>query len=210
MADLDRHGRRGAPKGAKRERTREALLDAALSLTREVGLEQTTLAGIAARAGMTTGAIYGNFRDRDALFMALAIRQWAPIRPRFAPGGSFRELMDAVADAVIASFPVREPAAPGALAYRAYALRNPGVRAAFGEQMANGLANGEAWIRSLFDADDLPMDPGALVRVINALIEGVTFQRFLTPDLMPDDVVRHAFTALAGPRPGRSPSAGAA
>jgi hypothetical protein len=37
-----------------------------------------------------------------------------------------------------------------------------------------------------------------LVRVINSLIEGLLFQRFLTPELMPDEVFYAAFAALAG------------
>eukprot|EP01030_Chromulinospumella_sphaerica_P032022 gene32022-32716_t len=85
----DEASNRRRPKGDKRERTRARLLDAALSLTREKGFDRTTLADVAERAGMTTGAIYGNFRNREALFMALAERQWAPVRPVFAPGSSF-------------------------------------------------------------------------------------------------------------------------
>jgi hypothetical protein len=39
------------------------------------------------------------------------------------------------------------------------------------------------------------------VRVINSLIEGLLFQRFLTPELMPDEVFYAAFAALAGQPP---------
>src|SRR4051794_11087068 len=130
--------RRRQPKGNKRERTRAALLDAALALAREKGFEQTTLQDVAERAGMTTGAIYGNFKNRDELFMALAVRQWAPIRPRFSTGSSFAELMHAMAEAVLASIPDRRPAAVGALTFRAYVLRNETVRASFSEEMAKG------------------------------------------------------------------------
>jgi AcrR family transcriptional regulator len=191
-------GRRGRPKGDKRERTRTALLDAALALTREKGFEQTTLQDVAERAGMTTGAIYGNFRNRDELFMALAVRQWAPIRPRFTLGASFAELMHATAEAVLASIPEREPAAVGALTFRAYALRHEEIRASFRDEMAKGLAAGATWMDAVFSADDLPMPAETMVRVINALIEGLLFQRFLTPELMPDDVFYAAFAALAG------------
>src|SRR3569623_3071487 len=194
----DPRSRRRQPKGDKRERTRTALLDAALALTREKGLEQTTLQDVAERAGMTTGAIYGNFKNRDELFMALAIRQWAPIRPRCTPGSSFAELTRATAEAVIASIPEREPAAPGALTFRAYALRNEAVRAAFHEEMAKGLAAGATWMQAVFEADDLPMPAETLVRVIHALIEGLLFQRFLPPALMPDEEFYAAFGALAG------------
>jgi len=189
-------GRR-RPKGNKRDRTRTALLDAALALTREKGFEETTLQDVAERAGMSTGAIYGNFRNRDELFMALAVRQWAPIKPEFTPGSSFAELMHAVAKAVLASIPDRRPAAVGALTFRAYALRHENVRESFRDEMARGLAAGATWMESVFAADDLPMPAELMVRVINALIEGLLFQRFLTPELMPDEVFYAAFAALA-------------
>ena len=189
--------RRRQPKGDKRERTRTTLLDAALAVTREKGFEQTTLQDVAERAGMSTGAIYGNFKNRDELFMALAVRQWAVIRPQFTPGSSFAEMMRAMADAVLAAIPDREPAAVGALTFRAYALRHENVRAAFSEEMAKGLAAGATWMESVFAADDLPMPAEIMVRVINALIEGLLFQRFLTPELMPDEVFYAAFAAMA-------------
>jgi AcrR family transcriptional regulator len=199
--------RRRRPKGDKRERTRAALLDAALALTREQGFENTTLQQIAERAGMTTGAIYGNFKNRDELFMALAVRQWAPIRPRFRPGASFAELMHAVAEAALAALPERAPAAAGALRFRAYTLTHEAVRIQFRDEMARGFAAGAAWMRTVLDADDLPMPPEVLVRVINALIEGLLFQRFLTPELVPDAVFHAAFAALAGVKtlPGLEP-----
>jgi AcrR family transcriptional regulator len=186
--------RRG-PKGDKRERTRAALLDAALALTREKGFDQTTLQDVAARAGMTTGAIYGNFKNRDALFMALAERQWPAIRPDFAPGSSFAEKMRALSEAVLAAVPERAAAAPGALRFRAYALTHAEVRERFRDLMAGGYDAGAAWFRA--QDGDLPMPPEILVRVINALIEGLTFQRLLTPELMPDAVFHAAFAALA-------------
>jgi AcrR family transcriptional regulator len=187
-------------KGDKRERTRARLLDAALALTREKGFEHTTLAEIAARAGMTTGAIYGNFRNRDELFMALAERQWAPVRPRFRPDSSFAEKMRAVAEAVLAALPERREAAVGALTFRAYALKNEAVRVRYRDAMARGYDAGAAWFKTLSESQDLPMPPDVLVRVINALIEGLFFQRFLTPELIADEVVYAAFAALAGER----------
>jgi AcrR family transcriptional regulator len=189
--------RQGKPKGDKRERTRARLLDAALELTREKGLEQTTVQDIARRAGVSTGSIYGNFRNRDELFMALAERQWGPIKPEFRPGASFADLMDAMAAATLAAIARREPAAVGALTFRAYALRHEDVRARFRDVTSEGYDAGAAWLRATFDERELPMAPDVLVRVINALVEGLTFQRLLTPELVPDEVVYDAFRALA-------------
>lgn len=189
---------RRRPKGDKRERTRTRLLDAALSLTREKGFDRTTLAEIAERAGMTTGAIYGNFRNREALFMALAERQWQPVRPVFPPDSTFAEKMRAVSEAVLASIPERREAAVGALTFRAYALSHEDVRRQVTASMEKGFIAGADWFEAVCAEGELPMPADVLVRVINALIEGLLFQRFLTPELMPDEVFHAAFQALAG------------
>src|SRR3954463_6500996 len=106
---------RRQPKGDKRDRTRDALLEAARLVIREKGYERTTLEEIAERAGMTTGAIYGNFKNRDELFIALGQTYWAPIKPRVKPGASFPQVMQAMAEATIAAIPDRAAAAVGRL-----------------------------------------------------------------------------------------------
>ncbi len=55
------------------ENTRQRLLDAATDVFLEKGYEGTRVAEIARRAGLTTGAIYGNFESKaDLLTAALA------------------------------------------------------------------------------------------------------------------------------------------
>jgi hypothetical protein len=44
----------------------------------------------------------------------------------------------------------------------------------------------------------VPTPPEQLVVVVHAMTEGLLFQRFLTPELVPDDVFRAAFAALSG------------
>src|SRR6201995_4808679 len=106
---------RRQPKGDKRDRTRASLLEAARSVIREKGYEHTTLEAIAERAGMTTGAIYGNFKNRDELFLALGQVYWPPIKPKVQPGATFPEVMRALADATLAVIPERRAAVVGRL-----------------------------------------------------------------------------------------------
>src|SRR5690242_307560 len=114
---------RRQPKGDKRHRTRAKLLEAARTLIREKGYEHATLDAIAARAGMTTGAIYGNFKNRDELLLALGQTYWAPIKPVVKPkGATLAEIMAALADATIAALPDRSSAAVGRLTGMAYTL----------------------------------------------------------------------------------------
>jgi len=187
---------RRQPKGDKRDRTRAKLIEAARSLIREKGYEQTTLDAIADRAGMTTGAIYGNFKNRDELFISLGQTYWAPIQPRVQRGATFPEIMRALADATLAAMPDRSAAAVGRLTGLAYTLTHEELRAKVVEFTAQSYALGEQWLRSVAKEEDLPMPAGQLVRVIHALTEGLVFQRLLTPELMPDDIFRAAFAAL--------------
>jgi AcrR family transcriptional regulator len=192
---------RRRPKGDKRARTRAKLLEAARELTREKGYERTTIEDVAHRAGMTSGAIYSNFRNRDELFIALSETYWAPIKPVFRPGSSFAEKMRAFADAAIAAIPERRAAAVGFLTGRAYALSHEAIRARVHDLTSESFDAGAAWLRVTADEDELAMPPDILVRVIHALTEGLLLQRLLTPNLVPDEVFYAAFAALAAERP---------
>jgi AcrR family transcriptional regulator len=187
---------RRKPKGDKRERTRAALLEAARALVREKGHDRTTMEAVARRAGMTTGAIYGNFKNRDELFIALGQKYWPPIVPRVAPGATFAEAMRALARATLAAVDERAPVAVGRLTGLAYALTNPQLRARVHAITKGSYEIGAEWLRT-FPAGDLPMAADLLVRVLHALIEGLVMQRILTPDLCPDKVFYEAFAALA-------------
>lgn len=183
-------------KGNKRERTRAALLEAARALVREEGYERTTLAKVAERAGMTTGAIYGNFRNRDELFIALGEAYWPPIAPVIKPGATFAEAMRAFAKATIAAVDERTPVAVGRLTGMAYALTHEELRSRVVDVTRRSYEFGVEWLRR-FDAAELPMPREQLVRVLHVLIEGLVIQRILTPELCPDEVFYSAFGALA-------------
>ena len=196
MASTNTSLARGKPKGDKRDRTRAALLEAARALIREKGYERTTLEDVASRAGMTTGAIYGHFKNRDELFIALGQTYWAPVKPQIKPGATFADAMRALAKATIAAVDERRPAAVGRLTGLAYTLKNPELRARVNEITQSSYELGAEWL-AMFERSELPMPPKQLVRVIHALIEGLVMQRILTPDLCPDEVFYAAFGALA-------------
>ena len=197
MANSKEDSRRRQPKGDKRERTRAKLLEAARWLIREKGYENTTLEEIAQRAGMTTGAIYGNFKNREELFISLGHSYWPPIKPQVKAGASFRAIMRAMAEATIAAIPDRSAAAVGRLTGLAYTLTHEEMRAQVREITAQSYAFGEQWLRAVTKEEDLPMPADQLVRVLHAMTEGLVFQRLLTPELVPDEIFRAAFGALA-------------
>jgi AcrR family transcriptional regulator len=184
--------------GSKRERTRAVLIDAAARLIAEKGYHNITLEHVAASAGMSRGAIYGNFKDRDELFMAVLESRWRPIIPQFKPGATLREQMRILAEAVIAAAPARQSAALRALEFQIYALTHPKMQAKLERYSAEAYRLAEQGVLRFIAEKTLPIPPAHFVRVLNALTEGLLFERFQSPREITDDVIRSAFDALAG------------
>lgn len=189
---------RNRPKGDKRQRTRRKLLEATRELVREKGYSHTTMQDVAERAGMTSGAIYGNFKNRDELFLALAEEYWGPIHAEFAPNSTFAEKMEVLARATVQAIPERSTAAIGALTGRAYALSHPAVLERVQELTSKAYGEGATWLTDVTRPEELPLPPELMVRVIHALTDGLLFQKILTPELISDEVFYAAFSLLAG------------
>jgi AcrR family transcriptional regulator len=66
-----RSEKRPAIRELVRETVSNAILDAAEAVAAEKGLEGTSIAAIAERAGVAVGTLYNYFPDRDALLVAL-------------------------------------------------------------------------------------------------------------------------------------------
>jgi AcrR family transcriptional regulator len=190
----------------KRERTRRALIAAAAELIGERGYEGTSLEAVAARAGMTRGAIYGNFASREELFLAVAKCLWRPAIPGADDGPSAREVVRRLGPSVAAEADARRAMAVGAASFHLYALKNPALR----ERLlkANGHVYRTATDRLLQDLAkgglgeaDLPVSADHLVKTMHALTEGLMLMRFLTPELVTDEVIVSAFELLARAMP---------
>jgi AcrR family transcriptional regulator len=189
---------RRRPKGDKRERTRARLVDAAAAVIGEKGWDRTSLEEVARRAGMTRGAIYGNFANREELFLAVVQTRWKPVAPQFTPGTTFRRHLHAIGKAVAAAGPERRGQALGALSFILYALTHEHMRAqvvqlntAIYKRMAERLTKA-------FPRRELPMAPERLIPALHALSDGLTFLRFLMPELITEKVIIAAFDAMAG------------
>jgi AcrR family transcriptional regulator len=189
---------RRRPKGDKRERTRRRLIDAAAAVIGEKGWDRTSLEEVARRAGMTRGAIYGNFANREELFLAVLQTRWQPVAPRFAPGTTFRQHMHAVGKAVAAAGPERRAQALGALSFMLYALTHEDMRARVVTLNAGIYQRMAAALAKTFPRRQLPMSPERLIPALHALSDGLTFLRFLMPELITEKIIVAAFDAMAG------------
>ncbi len=184
-------------KQPKRARTRALLIDATARLVAEKGFERVSLEDVASAAGMTRGAVYGNFANKEDLLLAMVAEKWQPIMPPLDAGAGFAEQMAGLAEAIVGAMAARRAMGVAAASFQLYALTHPAMR----ERIET--ANSEIYralaerVRASGDAEALPVAPETLVRVLHALVDGLMFLHALTPALIDAAVVRGAFSLIA-------------
>jgi AcrR family transcriptional regulator len=187
--------RKGRPKGDKRQRTRARLLEAASQVLRQKGFYRTTLEDVARQAGMTRGAIYGNFRSREDLFLSVLDTRWRPIVP-LKDCSTLREHLRAVGEAVVAAIPARRAQALGALSLQIYALTHEITRARVAELNADVYRRAGQRLAEQLPASELPLPAEQFVFVLHALTDGLLSLRLVQPELIPDELIVRAFEVM--------------
>jgi AcrR family transcriptional regulator len=95
-------------RAAAKERSREALITAAMQLFGRFGLDVPSLDDICARAGYTRGAFYVHFKDRDDLIVAVMERTRARLLESLLGGRDLEAIVRGFGDAVSAgAYPPR-------------------------------------------------------------------------------------------------------
>ena len=69
----------------KRQRTQAKLIEATLAIVAERGFAAVSLSEVAARAGVSKGSIYSNFRGKGALLWAAAGSRRLYVLPEITP-----------------------------------------------------------------------------------------------------------------------------
>jgi AcrR family transcriptional regulator len=181
----------------KRSRTRSKLIEAASAVIAEKGFDRASLEEIALKASMTRGAVYGNFKNKEELFLAVIDTQWKPITPPFKPGASLKEQMRILGKTVARVAQARRGLAAIATAFQLYTLTHQPMQAKMTEKNAAAYQ----WIANelvkVIPAKDLPMPAKKFVCVLDVITTGLLFTYFQTPDLITEDVFVATFEALA-------------
>jgi AcrR family transcriptional regulator len=182
--------------GKKRERTRAALIAAALAVVEDKGFVAASLDEIAARAGMTKGAIYSNFGGKTDLMLAAARSRAVVLAPAYRPGASLTEQFRLAAEALVRSLPSMQAMARLQSEFQIYLQDEPDLRRQIAWEVSEAL-------RSLADqvarrhGAELAIEPEQLVVATQALSLGFAHQSMQTPDLVTEATVIAAFEALA-------------
>jgi AcrR family transcriptional regulator len=181
----------------KRARTRLRLIEAAAELFAEQGFHRATLAAVAHRAGMTTGAIYGNFRSKEELFLAIFEAPSSGVNVQFRQGAPLKEQMRLLGEATVAFLPTAQARGVLFAEFQTYVQTHPQMQADVERRAHASVARlADSW-RGVISEDEIGMSLPQFVVVIDALIAGLIGQRLLTPSVVTDETIVAAFEALA-------------
>lgn len=188
----------------RREQTTQRLLDAAAHVFTRRGFHAATVDDIATAAGYTKGAVYANFADKQALFLALLDRhlddQLAAV-DRMVASAPDTDLHARLRDASAAQMTAGGPFGLLTLEFWLYAARDAEARAALAtryrrmrERLAGVIAERDA-ARGATDSRS-PDEAAAQVLGLDA---GLFLQHLIDPDAITPDLRATAITAVIDP-----------
>lgn len=193
--------RRRPPRSA----TRQALLEAAVTVFARQGIARTSLSEIAAEAGLTKGAVYSNFASKDELLLAIMENHLIE-RMKNATSAFDGELStpDAVREAgarLLASVVADAAWHQLLLEYWTLAVHDEAVMtklAARRRELRATIANA---IAAAADAHGvtLPITPEELTVTLMALSNGYAVERSIDESAVPPDLFQKVLTLLVQP-----------
>ena len=196
----------------KKAQTRERLLEAARTVFARRGFASSSLDEVAEEAGLTKGAVYSNFANKEDLVLAVLEE-------------SFNRRMDDIVSRVDSDAPLEEQARLGGALFMAiseeerwldllsldfftYAARNPEFSARLAARHRESLAAiADVIIESSTDGGwPLPLPAEKLALVVNALGSGLSMEQLVDPEAVPDELFGEVIALIwAGADAGQSP-----
>jgi AcrR family transcriptional regulator len=179
----------------------EDLLAAAERLFLRQGYYATSLDEIAAEAGLTKGAVYSNFANKEQLFLTLMERGQVRFGalamfqdPTLTPNEAFRRL----GEAMIAAGPLDPQEAALVLEIRAVVLRSPAAQRAYAARMQPPFLALAEDIERQRPTNQLTVSGLESVLIQQALSDGLLMMRALYPELVEPSLYPKAMALLAG------------
>ena len=191
------------PVGHTPPSTRRRLVEAAADLIAERGYRGASVSGIAARAGLTTGAVYSAFGSKQALLVAVCTEagdSWTSSQPD--PGLGLRETLHVMAREA-AGYAV-DPAAQRTIRLQLeifqLGMRDPGIFELLAAYARDQVTADAERLRRLAERDGvvLAMPAEHMAIVLQSALNGLSQVRLVNPDLAPDELFVRLVDRIAG------------
>jgi AcrR family transcriptional regulator len=187
---------------AQAAKTRAKLIESTLELLPKYGFFKLSLDQVAAHAGVTKGAIYGHFENRDALILAaLGTRpESRPDRMEWPKGrtGSVKERMRRLGEAILKSRGAGgAPGITASLEFLLYASSNPQMKAFVTEATRRSRDQMAENVLGLFAPEELPMPVRSFAIMLGSLIPGLIYNTILSDSPITDEEIIAIFEGFA-------------
>jgi AcrR family transcriptional regulator len=192
--------------GGKRERTRAALVGAALEIVAAKGFAAASLDEIAAKAGMTKGAIYSNFSGKAELLLAAMSAKGLTLSSERMADMTVADELKLMARDLAATLRRAKDEESFLAEFHLYALSDLEIRKGIAATYSEGFSQTADYLSGLKGPrPNLP--PRRLAVALQAIALGFMIQSFITPDEITDELILETMSALAEgitPSPHRS------
>ncbi|OLT43704.1 hypothetical protein BJF86_13885 [Serinicoccus sp. CNJ-927] len=175
----------------RRAERRQQILTAAFTCAAHEGFHRMTMADVIQASGLSAGAVYGYFRSKDELILALADTAISQIEPAFAaladqePLPSIPEVVGLLTAGIEQAGSHEPDLTRVAVTAWAEAVRNPAVGAILSERFLRIRGHLVAYLERLQDAGrlDPEADPVAVAQATFGTIPGFVLQRLVIGDV---------------------------
>jgi AcrR family transcriptional regulator len=184
----------------KKAKTRERLIEAAARVFAEKGFAATSLDEVADAAGLTKGAVYSNFENKEDLVAAVLNAhqdRQSGIRD-VATGAATLEEQQAVAGRLFSESVARErDAFLLFLDFTAYALRNPAVYVEFLERHRAGRKEiADMLEENAGGGEPFKTDNDRAALIFQMIGNGIGIEKLIDPEGVPDDLFARLLPVL--------------
>jgi len=197
-------------RSARRDATRERVLDAAREVFADRGVIGATVEEICERAGFTRGAFYSNFADKSDVLEALVEREHARVislldanlalsdDPDPDPAADRGAFLSAVVERILASVPGDRQLVLVQTELEIHAIREPAGSAPFREADARFRARIEDFVERgiVRQGRELVVEPGDVADAAIAIVERSVRRALLTGGGDPDAMARAILPGL--------------
>jgi len=190
---------------AHEQQVRDRIIKAAVTVFSEKGYHRATISDVVQRSGLSVGAIYTHFRNKEELFLQscdlISGQGLDQLAARLAPLTTSVERLRAAVAYYVETIDEFEdaPGQVGLVRAWAEAGEEPGVREMLVRRRERLVGAAQLLLREAIARDELPswVDVDGLARGFMALLEGLLLQRIEAGDMYrPDDSLRYANAVL--------------
>jgi AcrR family transcriptional regulator len=190
---------------AHEQQVRDRIIHAAVTVFSEKGYHRATISDVVKRSGLSVGAIYTHFKNKEALFLhscdLMSGQGLDQMAARLAPLTASRDRLRAAVAYYVETIDEFDeaPGQVGLVRAWAEAGEEPGVREMLVRRRERLVGAAQLLIREGIARGELPpwLDVEPLARGFMSLLDGLLLQRIEAGDLYrPEELLRHANAVL--------------